>query len=82
MECLPLQRFGTIEQLFLIKMLHNGKHYDKISERRVKGKRFTFYRLRFDDIKQVTGNIYLMETNKKFKELKKIKDKVLDPGKI
>lgn len=64
-------------------MIYNGKYYDKISERFVKGKRYKFYRLRFDDIKQVTGDIYLMEAENKgkvkFKTVKNIKSEIKDP---
>jgi len=43
-------------------MYYKGNHYDKISERFVGKKRYKIYRLRFNDIKEVTGKIYLIET--------------------
>jgi len=65
-------------------MFYNNNHYDKISERKIGKKSFVFYRLRFDDIKDVTGNIYLVEMEglkgkKKYKELNKIRNVIKGP---
>lgn len=62
-ECQRLQKFGTAERHIHTNMYYNGKHYDKISERFIGGKRYYYYRLRFDDIKEVTGDIYLVRTD-------------------